>query len=147
MPNVAFLESRDRRTMKDLHTAILCCVLAFTMVGCAIPTGRNETSGHRHSKSVLVMLEEPGTTREDVVDNFGPPLMEYEKLNVLAYAWSEAMRYQHIHEKGASYGKEQLMALFIEFDSGGYVVAYGERPVESQSLEEACRRWYATRNQ
>jgi len=128
--------------------AITACSLALCFTGCVlVPVGSKVSSGYSPSSETLAFLKLPGTTQADVVENLGPPLYESASTHTFVYVWEEMPRFILVTPKRASvdYGAPEECALLIAFDAAGHVLDYGERYIDTTSLEDECADWHRTR--
>ena len=138
--------------VNPLLTLVLCGLL-LALTGCLIPAGTKVSSGHHYSKEALAFLDQPGTTRAEVIATLGPPLLESASTRTLVYAWQETPKYFFIplgkgsgsHVKTVK-GSPDQWALFIALDAQGIVLAHEDRYVATRSLEQECQAWDHRRN-
>jgi len=145
------------------HSFILSCLVlggACFLGGCA-----TRDSGYKISKETIAFIKPGVTTKAELIENLGTPLLDLKDVRALAYSWGKmratattpVVREQGLQSQqmGYSMGAPPLS------DEGGLIetrrwvccVALDEnervRRVETvevsgaQSLEEAVRRWVA----
>jgi len=78
-------ESRRSAIVRSTVVIGVACLLACCC-GCGVFYREKVTAGYRYSKEAIGFLGQPGTTREDVIASFGPPLIDSTD-GVLAYEW------------------------------------------------------------
>lgn len=136
---------------------LVLCGLLLALTGCLIPAGTKVSGGHHYSKEALAFLDQPGTTRAEVVATLGPPLLESTSTRTLVYAWQETPKYLFIPLVKASGSPDDMQvstikgspdqwALFIALDAQGIVLAHEDRYVATRSLEQECQAWDHRRN-
>jgi hypothetical protein len=64
------------------HRTLLILLLAWTVPGCA-----SRDSGYKISNDTVAFIEPGVTTRAEVVENLGPPLLDLPDARVSAYSW------------------------------------------------------------
>ena len=142
--------------VNPVQTLVLCGLL-LALTGCLIPVGTKVTGGYHYSKEALAFLDQPGTTRAEVVATLGPPLLESSSTRTLVYAWQEIPKYLFLPSVKASgtpdgmhvnmiKGSPDQWALFIALDEQGIVLAHEDRYVATRSLEQECHAWDHRRN-
>jgi hypothetical protein len=133
--------------------------LVLALGGCAA-----RDAGYRITDATTAFVQPGVTTRADVVENLGPPLIEVEGAKVAAYSWgrirSTGGRAAVTRDTGSpsrrmSYGVDldpleetgsvetQRWIYCIEYDADGRVRRAERVRLErvGQSLEQAVRRW------
>jgi hypothetical protein len=134
------------RSLLRLVTAIIL------LTGCVVPCPDKVTGGHQFSSEALAFLGSPDTTREEVIANLGPPLVEVPDSGVLLYAWQKTERGlfilpDHIEHGnvllGTSMksGNKHQWGLFIGYNDRRLVVAHHVGKIATYGLEAACIRW------
>jgi hypothetical protein len=63
----------------------LAALTAGSLCGCA-----TRETGYKITDETIAFIEPGTTTRSEVIDNLGPPLLELKDLRVLAYSWGKA---------------------------------------------------------
>jgi hypothetical protein len=61
-----------------------CLLVMIVLSSCA-----TETSGYRISNQTVAFIEPGATTRADLIENLGPPLLALPDLRVVAYSWGK----------------------------------------------------------
>jgi len=123
-----------------------------------VPFKSEITAGHRYTDEAIAFLDAPGTTREEVIANLGPPLLESHESQVLVYAWQvtssvvpfQIVSIEHNPATGAETripwnskreGTVQQWGLFIAYNYSGQIVAHEIKKTGTSGLEEACVAW------
>lgn len=138
------------KTQPDFYWTSL--FLVVWLGGCMIPLPDKVSSGHMYTKDALAFLDLPGTTRKEVVETLGQPLLESTAARTLIYEWELTHRSLFVPPdkigsvelglkpetiKGDSY----RLCLFIAFDDQSVVRAHAVRNVGTKNLEDACSEW------
>ena len=137
-----------------MFLGVLVGVFSLSLAGCIVPLPDKVTQGHKYSTEALAFLDEPGTTRQEVVASLGVPLLEHESRTLL-YPWEQTPRYltsvptlMHGHNElrtKVNEGYAEMYGLFIAYDARGLVEAHEVRKIRRRTLEEACVAWQKRR--
>lgn len=115
-----------------MHRLIPICLLALCIAGCANPLRPKTLAAHRYSLDAIAFLDQPGTTREDVTSNLGPPMVDTRNPDAFIYGWRQTSRLIFI---------PRYWGLFIAFDAQGRVSKHEIRELRDADLETACQKW------
>jgi hypothetical protein len=137
-----------------MFLGLLLGLFSLGLTGCIVPLPDKVTQGHRYSAEALAFLDEPDTTRAEVVATLGAPLLEHES-QILLYEWEQTPRYltsvptiMHGHNElrtKVNEGYAEMYGLFIAYDAHGLVEAHEVRKIRRRTLEEACVAWQKRR--
>jgi hypothetical protein len=136
---------------------ILAILVGACLGGCAdanvgtplIPVRTHVTAGHKYSPEALEFLDDPTTTREEVIATLGPPLLESKKSRVLLYTWETTLRftalrfYDAYNNPTGSVGTDSLRdwGLFIAYSQDQSVCAHEILRIGTSDLKKACADW------
>lgn len=139
---------------------ISVCLLAWMLPGCA-----TRDSGYKISGETVAFIQPGTTTRADVTDNLGPPLLDLPDLRVSAYSWGKmrvtagkpAVRTDRVDERNMGYTgasspweepglvESRRWAYAIAWDDSDRVQRAERIEVEGvTTLERAVREWAGT---
>jgi len=140
--------------------AVVGLLLILMLPGCA-----THESGYRITEETVAFIHPGATTRAEVIENLGPPLLNLSNPNVIAYSWgkeratgniSATDRQQAAENRqmgssipAASFGGESAdlvesrrWAYCIALDDADHVTRTGRVEVQGAgSLERAVREW------
>ncbi len=122
------LSSNDMRLYTLIGTT--SSMLGFiAMAACA-----TRDSGYRITKETTAFVQPGVTTRADLIENMGPPLLELKDPHVLAYSWGK------VHPKAVARapGQDPSMAPGGAANQAGY--SAGPSPLEETGSVET-ERW------
>jgi hypothetical protein len=141
--------------MDLLWSVIFASALALGLSGCLGPEGSRVTSGQKFSPEALAFLNDPRTTREQVLAELGEPQVEFPLMRTLVYLRRELPRHLAVQPKdpgesgdsksSVENGSEEEWALLIAYDERGLIVAHADRHIDANSLEKECADWNAHR--
>lgn len=128
------------------------CFLILGVTGCiVVPLPSKSSTGPRFSPEALAFLDQPGTTRADVLASLGQPLFDISDTGALIYVSEKTSRTLVIPYQiyGIDLGQPSRVidgpsterALFIAYDKRGYVFAHEIRAIDPFALESECREW------
>ena len=148
--------------MKHLRLSVLAAgsLLALMLWGCA-----TRQSGYTITEETVAFIHPGATTRAEVIENLGPPLLNLSNPNVMAYSWgkeratgnmSAETRQQAAQERQLGYAipsassedsglvESRRWAYCIALDDADHVTRTGRVEVQGAgSLERAVRDWAA----
>ena len=147
-----------------IHRIVVAGLLIFCISGCVLVPLPSRSSGPNFSKEALAFLDFRGTTRADVLESFGEPVIEIHDPGVLVYLCEVTPRTlvipmdidlggQKTIENpegkttimmGHPYvdrGPSEERTLFIAYDEHGYVFAHQIRMADLYALKSDCRAW------
>jgi len=135
-----------------MHRICAFYLLVFAVSGCVVvPLSSKQVTGAPFSREALAFLDQPGTTRIDVLSSLGKPLFEMSEPGALIYVSERISRTYVIpyqvygiplsQESGVVDGPSTTKALFIAYDKMGNVTAHEVRVVEPTALESECLKW------
>ena len=142
-------------------TAILVGLTAWGVSGCA-----TREAGYRISDESIAFIQPGVTTRSEVVENLGTPLLELQEPHVIAYSWGRLRvtaaskpigQDVNIGTRPMDYAvgpapsqegglvETKRWVCCIALDSNNRVTRFEKLRLESvPSLEEAVRQWAAS---
>jgi hypothetical protein len=139
------------------YTWIGLFALVLALAGCA-----TRDSGYKITDETIAFIQPGMTTRSDVVENLGTPLLELRDPHVIAYSWGKmrasaakpAIRDPAITERNMSYGvtpqafedgglvEMRRWICCVALDEKDRVTRFGKVKIEpASSLEQAVRAW------
>jgi hypothetical protein len=110
---------RPESLIRAALALLLCCGLSSCVT---------RDSGYKISEETIAFIKPGRTTEAEVIENLGPPLIEFKDLRVCAYSWGKV----HV----ASSGKGSMPMETTDIRQGNQV---GPPPDEGTLIE--TRRW------
>lgn len=127
----------------------LLLILSVFVGGCVIPLSPELTDGPNVSRQSLAFLDQPGTTRGDVLASLGPPAIEISNPGALVYISESISRDLFIPYPGIPHTRATIetgpdtseRALFVAYDAHGYVLTHKIHKVNWANLQSDCLKW------
>jgi len=117
--------------MYSKSVIIVAMAFFFVLSGCAavvVPTPENEVlSGRKITNENIAFIEQGVTSRNDVIQELGPPDMDFNDLQTIAYSWEVLDSYMPWVIAGGGAGVEKIgkpYALLIAFDKDDNVLNF-----------------------
>lgn len=141
------------RLLHSMKQVLLFCLLAIGVSECiAVPLPSRVTIGYKFSKEALAFLDDPNTTRQEVVSALGAPLIEIRDPGVLVYVWEVTERSYLIPISEMFPGNSEVVngpaqewSLFIAYDRTGHVCGHDVRKLNTGELRKAALEWRRNR--
>ena len=141
----------------------LAATLASTLVSFALSGCATRESGYKITDETIAFIQPGVTTRADVVENLGTPLLELKDPHVVAYSWGRMRATAGkpaIHDPGMSEVRPDYAVVPQPYEDAGliethrwvccvaldgqdHVTRFGKIKLEgdTSSLEKAVREW------
>ena len=137
-----------------MRKAFIITLMLPLVSGCLIvPLPSKVTHGPQFSREALAFLDAPGTTRGDVLESLGSPLIEVRDPGTLVYVSEISGRALVIDPKiepdtppRVESAVSRESALFVAYDARGLVIAHETVLSSPEDLKSACMEWRNKQN-